>query len=549
MVFIAMIAVLVISACTVNTAKKGIVVPDEEYTGITTKVAILPIKSIDAGSRNVNKIMTVRDLDLVFSMHPQYELMGMDHVKDEFKYFAIPDVEDIEPEEMKEIADELGANVLISGSISTSRNDQFAVSMRLFSARTSELAQTSFTVTNNKYLRWQKLDEELMGTLDKFISNEADKIFNFATNFYATGNYPEAERQLNLALGLNPENVNALYYLGATKYKTKDYAAAEGYFNQVLALEENHIQSLRMLNDMYEERGETNKRLAVLEKIATINEDEELWLVVANLYAEQNNNIKAEQALRTALQLEPDYALAKTRLAFLLFDAGRYGDAIEYLEAAYDAYPENDIISRRLAVSYQRSGRMNAAIERYEGLIKSNPNNTQAYLNVVGLYRQMAAEATETRIATEYNNKAINAMNELKKVDANNPMAYLNLASIYLAQNKNSEAEQNANLALSKDPSLYQPYIILATINQSSGTNDYNRFVDLEKRASQAVGREATRLSQERDAAKSSANQKFRRSLEQLNSAKLRAEDSEVISDLNGRISRLNTLIEQTRVF
>jgi|GEM_PF-201346 tetratricopeptide (TPR) repeat protein len=546
LVFIAMLALLLLAACTANKAKPELEQVREEYTGLTTKVAILPVKTLDASSRNVNRVLKVRDFDYVFASHPKYELLNMDTVASEFKTFGIPDVDDLEPAEMKQIADEIGANVLISGNIAQDRGTSFALAMKLFSARTNELRQLNFSVTTDKYARWQSLNENLLTELDKFISTEAEKIFNFATNFYASGNYAEAERQLTLALGLDPDNKDAYYYLGATKYKTKNYTAAEENFNKVLALDPSHMQTLRMMNDMYETQGDTSKRLVVMEKIAAINEDEELWLAIANLYVEQNNNIKAEESLRNSLTVKPDFALAQTRLAFLLYDNQRFGDAIPYLESAYDLYPENDIISRRLAIAYQRSGRMNEAIARYEGLIQSNPNNAQAYLNVVGLYRQQASETTDPAIASAMNTKAINAMNELKRVSPDNPMAYLNLASIYLAQSKNADAETNANLAIQKDPSLYQPYLILATVNQAKGTNDYNRFVDLEKRAADAVGRDARRLSGERDAAKNAANANFRKAVEQLNAAKNRASDPDALNDINNRISRLQTLVSQT---
>jgi len=546
LLFIALLAVLLISACTVNNAKPEVKQDVEEYTGLTTKVGILPLKNLDASSRNINRVLTVRDFGYVFATHPKYDLLDMATVEKEFKTFGVPDVDDLEPDEMKEIADEIGANVLIVGNIAADRGNSFALALKLFSARTNELRQVNFSVTNDKVARWKSLDENLMVQLDRFISTEVEKIFNFATNFYATENYPEAERQLKLAIGLDPENKDAYYYLGATNFKTQKFAEAEMNFNRVLAIDPNHMQTLRMLNDMYEAHGETAKRLVVMEKIANINDDEEIWLAVANLYAENKNTVKAEEALRKALTLKPDYALAQTRLAFLLYDNQRFSDAIAPLEAAYDAFPENDIISRRLAISYQRSGRMGEAIGRYEGLIRNNPNNAQAYLNVVSLYRQQATEATDPAIALEMNNKAINAMNELKRVDPENSLAYLNLASIYLAQGKNADAETNANLTVQKDASLYQPYVILATVNQAKGTNDYNRFVDLEKRAAAAVGREATRLSGERDAAKSSANANFRRAVEQLNAARLRATEPEALTDISNRLGRLQTLVNQT---
>lgn len=549
MLFFAVIAVLLLAACTVNNAKPEMDPNAKEFTGTPTKVGILPIKSMDANSKNINKILTVRDFEYVFANHPKYELLNMDIVKNEYKYFGFADVEDLEPAELKEIADEIGANVLVSGSISNTSMGTFSMAMRFFSARTNEIRNTSFSVTNDKYQRWASLDKNLVTELDKFISTEVEKIFNIGTNYYAAGNYADAERQLQLALSLDPENEEAHYYLGAAKYKSKDLPAAEKHLRDVLALDPNHLQALRMLNDIYETQGNTTKRLEVMERIAELNQDEELWLAIGNLYAENMNVAKAEASLRKALSIKPDYTHAITRLAFLLYDNQRFGDAIEYLERAYDEFPENDIISKRLATAYQRSGRMEDAIARYEALIKSNPKDARAYLNVVSLYRQKAGETTNAEQANLFNGKAIATMNALKAVDANNPMSYLNLASIYLAQGKNAEAETNANLSIQKDPSLYLPYIILATVSQTKGTSEYNRFVDLEKRGEKAVGKEANRLKTEREAAKASANASFRKAVEQLNAARLRTSDTEALNDINARLGRLNTLVNQTAVY
>ncbi|MDD3536129.1 MAG: tetratricopeptide repeat protein [Candidatus Cloacimonetes bacterium] len=549
MLIFAVLAVLLFSACTVNNARPEMDPDAKEFTGTPTKVGILPIKSMDANSRNINKILTVRDFDYVFAVHPKYDLLDMDFVKNEYKYFGYTDVEDLEPEELKEIADDIGANVLVAGSISNTSMGTFAMALKFFSARTNEIRNANFSVTNDKYQRWASLDKNLVTELDNFISTEVEKIYNIGTNYYAAGNFAEAEQQLKLAIGLDPENKEAHYFLGATKYKSKDLPAAEKHLKDALALDPNHLLSLRMLNDIYESQGNIPKRLEVMERIAEINNDEELWLATGNLYAENMNTAKAEASLRKALSLKPDYIHAVTRLAFLLYDNHKFGDAIEYLERAYDEYPENDIISKRLATAYQRSGRMEDAIARYEGLIKSNPSDARAYLNVVSLYRQQAAEAANTELADELNTKAISTMNALKAVDANNPMSYLNLASIYLAQGKNAEAETNASLSIQKDPSLYLPYIILATVNQTKGTNDYNRFVDLEKRGEKAVGKEANRLKAEREAAKASANANFRKAQEQLNAARLRTNDAEALSDISTRISRLTTLIGQTGAY
>lgn len=546
LLLIAMVAFLLISACSVNSGMPELNVAQDEYTGLVTKVAFLPIKAMDARSRNVRKILTVRDLDYVFSAYPQYELMNMEVVADEFNAFRFPDVDDIDLDEMVEVAEAMGANVLILGNIASLRADLFAMNLRFFSARTNELRQVNFNVANLKETRWKQLNESLMAELDRFISTEVDRIFNVATNFYAGAKYADAESQLQTAIGLDPENVDAYYYLGATYYKTDRYALAETSFNQALELDPTHYQTLVMMNEMYEKTGENLKRIGVMERIADINDDVELWLAIGNLYAEAGEMVKSETAFRNALALDESSTTVQTRLAFLLFDQERFAEAIPYLESAYDNLPENDLLSRRLAVSYQRSGRMAEAIARYEGLIRTNPNNVNAYLNVVSLYRNQATEAADQAVKNEMNAKAIATMNQLIAIAPNNPMAYLNLASIYLAQGNNVEAEKNANATIQRDPSLYQPYMILATVSQSKGTLDYNRFADLEKRAAAAVGRQATTLSRERDAAKASANNHFRTAVTHLNTARTLSSEPEILRDIQTRLNSLSNLVSAT---
>ncbi len=546
---IVIVALLLLAGCTANRTAPQTKTPEEVYTGLTTKVAILPLKAMDSQSRYVQKILTVRDLNMAFDNHAKYELIDLETVAEEFKQSGYKDVDDLEIEEMKELAEITKSDVLAMGNITSLRSDMFAISMRLYSSRTSELRQLNFNVTKYKEERWATLEKSLIGELDTFVSNEIDKIFNIATNNYAVGNYSDAEANLKLALGLNPDLKDAHYYLGATYFKSGKMQDAVLELNQNLAKDPNHLASLQMLMDLYEQTNQPLMRLEVMEKIATMNEDEELWLAIANLYVEQGNNAKAEAALLKAIELDPDYAVAKSRMALLLYDQGRYSDSIPYLEYAFDRFPENDLVSRRLAVAYQKSNRMDEAIAKYELLIKNNPQNQQAYLSVVGLYRIQASEATDPKVSAAMNQKAIDTMNALIKVQPDNALSYVNLATIYLTQSKFNEAETNSNLALQKDPTLYLPYIYLSTVSQNKGTMEYNRFAELEKQAAKAVGSKANTLKRDRDNARIAANNHFRRAAEQLNAAKSRTSEGEVINDINTRLARVNQLISQSSAY
>ena len=542
-ILVALAVLLVLVGCSSNKAK----VESVQKSELATKVAILPLKSLDSASRNITHLLTVRDLpDKVFAPQPNYVLLDMDDVKIQFEETGFNDVEDLEVEEMKEVSQSVAADVLIMGTVSEARNGVFSIATRFYSTRSEELRALSFNVVNDKEARWKVLNETFMKELNQFVSNEMDKIFNIAANYYNNGNYTEAEKSLKQVIALKPDKIDAYYLLGNTYLKAGKNDLAEQNFLKAYELAPTDQRSVVALIGLYDTTNQPAKRLALMEKLAEANQDEEMYLAVGNMYSQSGNETKAKENFRKALAINPDYPTANVRLAFMLYDEGSFNESIPFLEKAFDQAPDNDVISGRLAVAYQKSNRMNDAIARYEGLIKSDPTNPQAYLNVVGLYRTMAADAPNAQVAGEYNQKAITTINQLKAIDPNNAYAYLNLAAIYLAQGRYNEAETNANLTISKNASLHQPYIVLAAVYQTRGTEQYNRFIDLDRQASKAVGSKAKQLARDRDAAKANALSQFSRAKTALESARSRTSEAESINDINNRINRVNELINQT---
>lgn len=529
-IILALAVMLGLYACVGNkTAVEA--VPKAE---ITTKVAILPLKAQDSSSRYITKILTVRDLDLTFDKHATYTLLDMQETALLYKEAGISDVEDMEKEDMEEISKVLKSDLIVMGTVSENRPGSYNVSMRMYSTLSGELKQVSFNVLKDKDSRWKALDEEMMKELDGFVSGEMDKIFNIATNYYNNGNYVQAEQSLKQVVALRPEKIDAYYYLGNTYLKLEQPAQAEQTFIKAYEVDSKDQRIIIALIDIYEKTNQPAKRISLMEQVAEANQDAETWLAVGNLYDQQGNKSKAKDAFRKALVIDPEYSAANVRLAFMLYDEGNYAESIPMLEKAFEIAPDNDIIGSRLATAYQKSGRSQDAIARYEGLIKQDPSNINSYLNLVSLYR-----------ADNKDSKAIETINALKKIDSNNPYAYLNLAAIYLSQGKLNDAETNANLTIAKSSRLYQPYVILSSVFQSRGTDAYNTYLDKDRQASQAVGKKATALKKERDAAKSNAQSLLRRSADNLQTARSYASESEAISDINTRLSRVNDLLNK----
>ena len=517
----------------------------------TVKVAVLPLKRLDSASKYIQKFLTIRDLQRSFDLDESFELLNMKTSANIFRELAFDDVDEMDKEDMAEIGKELEADVVILGVISSVNDQLFSIQFRFYSMRTDDIVSQRIDVVKDKRRRWAVLDNDFMGRLNSFFNQELEKMNNIALQDYQAENYEQAERGFNNILSYDPNNKQAYHYLGLIAYHDKNYSKAVTNFNLALAdsLTTQDANILQSLSSAYRDMGDKENTIITLVKLAELQEDEELWLNIANLYAENNQNQKAKESLDKALEIDPEFLKAQYRMAFLLYDMAEYDNAIPYLEKAANDNPDNDLIARRLALAFQRAGRISEAIARYETIIVQNPTNTIAYLNLAGLYRTAAATASEANnqaLVNENNQKTLDTLNKLRAVDPENPIAYLRFADVYLATNRLADAETNANLALSKDSSLYQPYIILASINQRRGTDRYNQFIDLDRQFQSAFGRTATRLANERDEARNAANTFFRRAEDQLKSARTRTNEPEIISDVEGKLVTLAQLINQT---
>lgn len=536
--------ILMLAACAKTSTETPAATPGVAFTGTATKVAVLPLKALDSSSRYIQKILKSRDLDLVFGQHPKYDLIDLKSTEANFKNSGYTDVDELEVDQLRELSKLVNADVIVKANIVESRMGLYTINSKFFSTRSGDLKEYTFTVGKNKDERIKAMNENFMVELDNFVSSEIDKSYNIAVNHYNNMKYPEAEAALKAVIEQNPDKTEAYYYLGATYYKTQKYELAEQYLTQALDKNPSDQRTMQTLIEIYDMNKDNTKKLVLMEKIAQNSSDEELWLAIGNIYDEQGNKAKAEEAFQKALQIDPEFSNGVIRYGFFKYEAGDFNGAIPLLEKGAELFPDNELLSDRLAAAYFKANRISEAITKYEARIKSDPQNLQAYLSVAGLYRTQA-EASEGKTAADLNQKAINTLNQLKKLDPENALVYLNLAAIYLSQKKNGDAETNANLAISKNSGLYQPYLILASINQSKGAEQYNRFGDLEQQASKAVGKKADQLKKDRDAAKNSARNFFQKSREQLEAARNRASDAAALRDINNRLSTINNLLSK----
>lgn len=92
-------------------------------------------------------------------------------------------------------------------------------------------------------------------------------------------------------------------------------------------------------------------------------------------------------ALRRALTSDPGNLSAAVQLANLLYDAGRWAEAVPYYEQAFKAQPRNINVSTDLGTAHYYSGNSDAALHQYEQSLAIDPahENTLFNLGVVRL--------------------------------------------------------------------------------------------------------------------------------------------------------------------
>jgi hypothetical protein len=109
------------------------------------------------------------------------------------------------------------------------------------------------------------------------------------------------------------------------------------------------------------------------------------------------------------------------------------------------------------------------------------------------------------------------------------------------------KAENNAQIAIQKEPSNYRPYLTMAKMYQQIGYKKYENYLELEEKAKEAYGEEADRLVNERDSQRDAAHSDFTQAMEYLQKVKARTESKSALREVDSREKSLNQLLEATK--
>jgi tetratricopeptide (TPR) repeat protein len=237
--------------------------------------------------------------------------------------------------------------------------------------------------------------------------------------------YPEAERELEEALKLDPGRATAMLRLGLVAIEQKDPKRAEDWFRKALAQAPGLADARRGLAVSLLRQGRIEQAVAVAREGVEQSggQDPEAKYLLATVYHEIGRPAEAEPLLTQVLAGKPDLQPALLLQGIVKLELGKVDDAAVLLQKASDRAPRSLWARLGLAVVKRVRGQLDQSRAELEGVIKDQPDWALAHLQLgQTLWLEAKHEA------------AIRAFDQAEKTSPNAVLMRLRVAQFFLSQ-------------------------------------------------------------------------------------------------------------------
>jgi tetratricopeptide (TPR) repeat protein len=156
--------------------------------------------------------------------------------------------------------------------------------------------------------------------------------FQKAVELHNAGKLDEAEAAYKAILAAHPDVPEVYRNLGAIYLTKKNYTEAETALQKGLELRPTP-ESTSLLAQVYQESGQADKALALLEKSAGSNPTDVKAQFNRGIFLlNANKNEEAQAAFEAAIKADPSFAESYYRLGALMIGQGKIPDAVQNLE-------------------------------------------------------------------------------------------------------------------------------------------------------------------------------------------------------------------------
>jgi len=243
--------------------------------------------------------------------------------------------------------------------------------------------------------------EEQIQAAKQFAPDASIIHVNLGQIYAAEKKWPEAQKEFELAVQLDPQNTTALaqlanflvarnqsaqaltrvqqfvaanasnpnghMILGSVNFQLKNYGAARTEFERTIQIDPNNVEAYLRLAKVFEAQGQTDLEIARYQKALDLQPKfPALATMIGNLYLNKQDLETARKYYAQALASDPNYAPAMANTAWVDALEGKDLDvALSMAQKAKSLQPDVPSITDTLAwVMYRRLRECNAAAKR-----------------------------------------------------------------------------------------------------------------------------------------------------------------------------------------
>jgi protein O-GlcNAc transferase len=177
--------------------------------------------------------------------------------------------------------------------------------------------------------------------------------------------------------------------LALHSYQTGNLSQAQLLYHQILQQQPNNVEALHWLGIIAHQLGNLKEAIAYYQQTLALKPDQtEIYYNLGNAFQQQGNLAAAIEYYQQAIALKPDYADAHYNLGYALQQQGNLAAAIEQYQQALALNPNDAEAHGNLAYALQQQGQIEAAITHYQQAIALNPEVPEIFYNLGNLFQQ-----------------------------------------------------------------------------------------------------------------------------------------------------------------
>jgi tetratricopeptide (TPR) repeat protein len=204
----------------------------------------------------------------------------------------------------------------------------------------------------------------------KLKTPSAEDLKVVALNYVLLNDYSDAAKYLEMALQMDPANIEARYHLGRVRYQQNQFDAAITAFEEVLKKDPDNIKAEDNLGLSLEARNRTEEAIAAYRRAIALDQsanphNEQPYLNLGILLNKMNKAKEAVTLLDQAVKISPRSYKVHYELGRAYFNVQNWNDAEREASAAVDLDPAQPSAHYLLGRIYHRMGKADLEAKQF----------------------------------------------------------------------------------------------------------------------------------------------------------------------------------------